>query len=633
MSVVRRGRWGASLFAIAVVACGRETNDVKEQSPADNVSTPRSDESTSGNESVPRVDNTVSDESGDGLVVDVPTDGFIENPDGATCTPDLRAVVNGAGQLIRECPSDQGCANGECIAACDAAAQSNGSIGCEFWAPTPPLEDQRSLCHAVFLANTWSRPAKLGLTRDGEEFEATSFARIPRGSGDSVEYELLPDGLLPPNEVAVIFLSHGGGNTPSRNCPAPAAVEGMTFISGFARGSAFGISSDTPVTAHHILPYGAGHFPANYTSASLLLPSTTWGTNYVATAPRMFGAERQTFYLEKEQLWASIVASEDNTTVKVLPAMTLPGGESLNEAPAGEVTEYSLAAGEVIQWLNPILLSGFDPTGAVIESDKPIGMWTGNTILTVAGASTVELAQKEASHQQLPPIQSLGNAYVGSGIRTRRPNQEPESVGYRLIGLVDGTTLTYDPRPEAAPVRLEAGQTADFETSELFSVRSQDADHPFLFTLLMPAIPETIESCAYEQPGCTMGNVDWVIPISTQQYLRRYAFFTDPTYSETNVTAIRKKHASRFHDVTLECIGKVNGWEPVGSEGAFEVAHVDLVKDGVSVNECETIVHVATSDGPFGLLVWGSDWQTSYGYPAGGNFGVNNKVRVPARVR
>jgi hypothetical protein len=65
----------------------------------------------------------------------------------------------------------------------------------------------------------------------------------------------------------------------------------------------------------------------------------------------------------------------------------------------------------------------------------------------------------------------------------------------------------------------------------------------------------------------------------------------------------------------------------------FEVAHIDLVKDGVSVNDCETTVHVATSDGQFGLLVWGSDWQTSYGYPAGGNFGVNNKVRVPARIR
>jgi hypothetical protein len=484
----------------------------------------------------------------------------------------------------------------------------------------------------VFLANTWNRPAKLRLTRDGQEFDVSSVARIPRGSGDSVEYELLPDGLLPPNEVAVLFLSHSGGNgTP--NCPITPAVVGRTFTWSVARGAAFGISSDTPVTAHHILPYGAGHFPANYSSASLLLPTTSWGTNYVVSAPRMFGAERQTFYLEKEQLWAIIVAREADTTIKVMPSMTLAEGEAVAEAPAGEVTEYTLAAGHFIQWLNHVVLSGFDPSGAVIESDKPIGLWTGNTILTVASATSVELTQKEASHQQLPPIHSLGNEYVGSGIRTRRPNQEPESVGYRLIGLVDGTRLAYDPRPEAAPVELDAGQTVDFEASDFFSVRSQDEDHPFLFTLLMPATPETIESCAYEQPGCTMGNVDWVITTSTQQYLRRYAFFTDPTYLETNITAIRKKHASRFFDVSLECIGKINGWKPVGSEGMFEVAHVDLVKDGVSVNECETIVHVATSDGPFGLLVWGSDWQTSYGYPAGGNFGVNNKVRVPARVR
>lgn len=386
---------------------------------------------------------------------------------------------------------------------------------------------------------------------------------------------------------------------------------------------------------HDILPYGAGNFPPDFTSASLLLPATTWSTNYVVTAPRIYGAERLNFPTEKEQPWASIVAREDNTTVKVVPSMPLPGGEGLGEAPWGEVTEYTMAAGEVIQWLDVVVLSGFDPTGTVLESNKPIGLWTGNTLMAAASVTTTlaGVARQEASHQQVPPVQALGHEYVGAGIRTRRPNQEPESVPYRLTGLVDGTTLTYDPQPEAAPTQLDAGQTVEFETSEFFSVRSQDAEYPFLFTVLMPGIPETVESCSLDQPACTMGNVDWVIPVSAQQYLRRYAFFTDPTYAMTNVTAIRRTNGSRFHDVTLECVGKVDGWQPVGSEGVFQVAHIDLVKDGISVNDCDTSVHVAASEGPFGLLVWGSDWQTSYGYPAGGNFGVNNQVRVPARIR
>lgn len=619
------------LLAIAVAACGRENNNASQPSPTPDVSITRSDEPGVSLDSADSSDHRNGSGEGDESFIPAPSTNGQIDPGGATCSPDLRSVVDGAGRLIRECPSDQGCADGECVAACEAAARSKGSVGCEFWAPTPPIESNLSMCHAVLLANTWNRPAKLRLTYAGEELDVASFAQIPRGNGENVEYEPLPDGNLPANEVAVVFLSHADGNgTP--NCPVPAAIVGQTYVWGAGRGAAFGIFSDTPIAAHDILPYGAGHFPANYTSASLLLPATNWTTNYVVTAPRMYGAERLDFPTEQEQSWASIVAREDNTTVKVLPSMSLPGGDTLDEAPWGEVTEYTLAAGEVVQWLDHVVLSGFDPTGTVLESDKPIGLWTGNTILAVASATTAGIARQEASHQQAPPLQALGHEYVGSGIRTRRPNQEPESVPYRLAGLVNGTTLTYDPLPEGAPLQLEAGQTVEFETSDFFSVRSQDAEHPFLFTLLMPGIPETIESCSFEQPGCTLGNVDWVIPISAQQYLRRYAFFTDPTYKMTNVTAIRRTTGSRFHDVTLECFGKIDGWQSVGTEGTFEVAHVDLVRDGITVNDCETIVHVATSDGPFGLLVWGSDWQTSYGYSAGGNFGVNNKVRVPARV-
>lgn len=632
MFASRRGRLLTAFLALAVVACGREKSNASQPSPTADVPTTRSDETSASLD--PALTDSERSGSGEG------DEGFIPVPSGAgptdsggvTCSPDLRSVVDGAGRLIRECPSDQGCADGECVAACDAAARSNGSVGCEFWAPTPPIEQHLSMCHAVFLANTWNRPAKLRLTYSGEELDVASFAHIPRGSGENIQYESLPDGNLPANEVAVVFLSHGGGNEGSPNCPVPAAIVGQTYVWGAGRGAAFGIFSDTPIAAHDILPYGAGHFPANYTSASLLLPATSWSTNYVVTAPRMYGAERLDFPVATEQPWASIVAREDNTTVRVLPSMLLPGGDTLDEAPAGQVMEYSMAAGEVIQWLNGVQLSGFNPTGTVLESDKPIGLWTGNTILAVASATTAGIARQEASHQQAPPVQALGHEYVGSGIRTRRPNQEPESVPYRLTGLVDGTMLTYDPLPEAAPPQLDAGQTVEFETPAFFSVRSQDAEHPFLFTLLMPGIPETIDSCSSEQPRCTLGNVDWVVPISVQQYLQRYGFFTDPTYKMTNVTAIRKTTGSRFHDVTLECLGKINGWQPVGSEGTFEVAHVDLVRDGVSVNDCQTIVHVATSDGPFGLIVWGSDWQTSYGYSAGGNFGVHNKVRVPARL-
>ena len=72
-----------------------------------------------------------------------------------------------------------------------------------------------------------------------------------------------------------------------------------------------------------------------------------------------------------------------------------------------------------------------------------------------------------------------------------------------------------------------------------------------------------------------------------------------------------------FSPVELECMGAVEGWQPVGTGGRFEYAHVELYRGGVaSVPACATSQHFAWSDGNFGAVVWGTDHGASYGYPA-----------------
>jgi len=106
-----------------------------------------------------------------------------------------------------------------------------------------------------------------------------------------VRYEKLPADGLPPNEVAILFLSH---DLLSENlghaltCPITPAVEEDAAIQNSGRGTAFRIVSDTPLSAYDILPYGAA---ASYLpSATLLLPATAWGTNYIAS-PRPTGLQ------------------------------------------------------------------------------------------------------------------------------------------------------------------------------------------------------------------------------------------------------------------------------------------------------------------------------------------------------
>src|SRR4051794_38476990 len=50
---------------------------------------------------------------------------------GISCTADLQGVVDEQGN-VTPCPPDKGCSGGTCVAACSAAADSKGSIGCNF---------------------------------------------------------------------------------------------------------------------------------------------------------------------------------------------------------------------------------------------------------------------------------------------------------------------------------------------------------------------------------------------------------------------------------------------------------------------------------------------------------------------
>jgi hypothetical protein len=551
---------------------------------------------------------------------------------GQGCTSDLQAVVDQDGNVLMTCPPDQGCSGGMCVPACEAAANSQGSIGCEYWTPDPPFLQNETpgssfhgSCYAVFVANTWGRDAKLTVKYDGNVLDVTSFARIPQGVAPNTQYNPLPSTGVPPGEVAVLFLSHlptanhslGGPLT----CPITPAVTLDAAVHNSGRGKAFELVSDTPLTAHQIMPYGGAR--SFLPSASLIFPRTAWGDNYIAMAPHAPSGGQQ---------WVFIVGSVDGTSVDVAPTTTLPGGTGVGAAPASAVTNFTINAGEIVQWL------GADPTGAVFQADSPIGMWTGNTYLRVTSATSASGGGQDSAHQQLPPVNALGSEYVGAGIMTRQTSLQPESVVYRIMGVVDGTTLSWDPAaPAGAPTTLAAGELAEFESATLFHVSSQDDAHPFAMSHYMGGTNQNNlarPGCSPTPPfpglGCGLGDEEWVIMLPPGQFLQRYAFFVDPTYATSNVVITRVRGASGFADVDIACMGTVTGWQPVGNSGAYEVAHVDLFRGGVGAQPgCDTSSHLASSDGAFGVTVWGTDYYASYGYPGGGNVGSINDVVVP----
>ncbi len=310
----------------------------------------------------------------------------------------------------------------------------------------------------------------------------------------------------------------------------------------------------------------------------------------------------------------NLVAAEDGTTITIRPKVDILPGSTVQGASAGSEATYSLNAGQTLQ-----ITQAFELTGSPINANKPIGLFAGQPCLDVIGPYC------DHAEQQIPPIQSLGNEYVAA---TYRPRTEvAENPPWRIVGAVDGTRLVFSPAVAGAPSTLNLGDVAEFRTGASFTVKSQDADHPFLLVGYMTGA-QTI--------GSAYGDADFVRVVPVPQYMERYVFFTDPTYPETNHVVTRKRGDSGFADVTLDCAGVLGGWTSVG-DGGYEMTRIDLVRhDFQKQGACDNGRHEMTSAQPFGLTVWG--WGTSetteftgyvsYGYPAGQNLKTLTNIVV-----
>lgn len=527
-----------------------------------------------------------------------------------SCTADLKKVVDCNNNVVTTCGPDQGCAGGTCINdPCEAAKQSSSSYGCDYWSlKTDIISDAQGACFAAFVANTWTSPVKINVDYNGQTLNPSTFARIPSGQGQGLQYAPYdPAQGLPPGEVAILFLSReNAGFLP--DCPAPAAINGDSGILGTGKGHAFHITTDRPVVAYQILPYGGGSSAA--TSATLLLPTSVWDTNYVAI--NAYPASQ----IAPAYPSLNVLAYQDNTEVKILPKVDIQAGNGVSYGPANTQSVYTLNRGEYLQITQTAELSG-----SPILSDKPIGVWGAASCLNVP----VSNYACDTAQQMIPPVKAMGNEYAAVRYRGRNGGQD-EAPPWRLVGMVDGTQLAWEPGPPSgAPTSLNLGDVYEFNSPGAWVVKSQDTDHPFYLAAYMTG----------GQDFNGEGDPEWVNVIPTAQYLDSYVLFTDPTYSETDLVVVRRPDSNgQFADVVLDCAGPLQNWQQVGK---YQYTRVDLVTGNFqNVGNCSNGRHEIKSNVPFGVTVWGwgstaSDFFTqyvSYAYPAGASVAQINQVTI-----
>ncbi len=518
------------------------------------------------------------------------------------------------------------------ITTCEMAGADRSAMGCEFYAvPPDSLTISRGGCYAAFLVNTSNQIAQISLERDGKALGGT-FAYQPQGSGAGLTYAPVPPTGLPGGGVAIVFLSRSG----STACPSgiSPATTTLASVSGTGRGSAFRIRTTAPVVAYDIYPYGGG--ASALTSATLLLPTSAWDTNYVAVS-----AYRKSTVVEEDAPTLAVVAAEDGTTVTINPTAAIVGkAGAVDATPKNAPKTYALRRGEILQFAQ-----AEDLSGSAIASNKPVGVWGGSLCMSIPADNG---SACDTAHQQLPPVRAMGSEFAAVRYRNRFDGKE-ETVPWRLVGAVDGTRLTWEPsKPAGAPDGLAQGQVVEVQSPGPWVVRSQDAKHPFYVSAHMSGWG-TVSS-----PGDHRGDPEFVNVLPTAQFLKAYVFFTDPTYPETNLVVVRTKAPDgAFKDVELDCAGRLAGWQPLGSSGVHEYTRVDLVRGNFQKQgSCDNGRRAMKSDGLFGVTVWG--WGSaasggtfgpvpgppgffsqavSYAYPAGGSLKPINDVVVPIGPR
>jgi hypothetical protein len=539
------------------------------------------------------------------------------------CSADRTQVLDCNEMPVSTCMNGQACdlSTGGCSDPCTAATNNKAAVGCEYFAPHPET-DYPAQCFAAFVANTWSTPAHLTVEWNlGYTLDATTFGRIPSGTGANIQYTPYDANAgLPPGQVVILFLAgYDDPSSPSNvPCPVPkTAVPQGSVIQGIGMRQAFHVKSDVPVVVYQMNPFGGGS--AFITGSSLLLPTSVWDTNYVGVTAAPYSARTQ------DNPSMNIVAAEDGTTVTMLPSVDIVGDGMtppiLPPGPAGKQYTFKLDKGQQAQFSQQA-----DLTGTIIQADKPIGFLAANACMQ----APLKTDFCDHGEQMLPPVKSLGHEYAAVMFR---PRVMGDQAIWHLVGAVDGTTLTYS-AAVGGPSTINAGKTVDFITDQPFVVNSQDDKHPFLLFSYMTG---SQWSGLMDKGG--YGDPDFVLSVPPQQYLQSYVFFADPSYPETNLVVVRAQDKSgTFQDVTIDCPAggqKLTGWQSVG---AYEWTRFDLTRhDFQGQNGCSTGAHTINSSAPFGLWVWGwgspettiNTKYVSYGYPGGMNVSPINAVVIP----
>ena len=300
------------------------------------------------------------------------------------------------------------------------------------------------------------------------------------------------------------------------------------------------------------------------TDAYLALPKDVLGTEYINLGYSAVLASQ-----------LGIVATENNTTLTITPAVTTDGHL------AGIPFNVVLNQGQTYFLKNQLN----DLSGSIITSDKPVAVFGGNDCANIP----VNYSACDHLVEQLPPTSSWGKNFVTVPLKTRLFGDT-----FRFIASTNGTSISVN---GSVVANLNRGQF--FET--ILSLRSQIiSSEPIL-------VAQYSNGSSFD--GVTSDPFMMLIT-PYEQFLNSYTITTPATgFAQNFVNVVAP--AAAVGNVRLDGVVIDPAlFLPIGSSG-FSGAQVNLSLGSHTLNGTTL---------PFGVFVYGFDSYDSYGYPGGQSF-------------
>lgn len=480
---------------------------------------------------------------------------------------------------------------------CDEAAALRSYVGCDYF-PTVVANNVWSVFdYAVVVANAGTEPAKVTVTGNGTTREAT----IAPGALEKIYLPWVPS-LKGPDLFECAPM------------PLPESVR--------ADKGAYHLVSTRPVTVwqFNALEYRGSGGPVgkkwdacpppgycragkldcfSFTNdASLLLPSTAMTGNYRVTA---IGGWTDVSNAPVTNAYFAITATADNTdvTVKVGKKGRILPGAGITATEANGTLSLKMNAGDVVE-LACEPGAACDPSGSLVKANKPVQVISGVPCTQIPNS----IGTCDHVEESVLPAETFGKRYIV----TVPTGPHGDVVGHvvRIYGNVDGTKLTYAPRPKTfgayppPPETLNAGDVAEIAVNQDFEVIG---DQPFGVSSFMIG---SANLDPFTMPPEQKGDPSQTSVVPVEQYRKNYVFLAPDDYDFALVDVVSKSATK----VTLDGEVIEGGWNAIGKELGIRRIRLGKGKDGA---------HSLVASDAVGVQVIGYGSYTSYMMPGGMN--------------